>query len=54
MVDRLLADIARDVQDEVIPVSTGIYSEEKLAERLQAIPKPVLVDYEDSTPSLSA
>jgi hypothetical protein len=31
----------------VIPVSTGIYSEYKLMERLQAIPKPNLVDYED-------
>ena len=33
--------------EDVIPVSAGIYSEHKLMERLQAIPKPELVDYED-------
>ena len=37
----------RDVEQEVIPVSTGIYSENKLRERFEAIPKPVVVNYDD-------
>jgi hypothetical protein len=37
--------IEKDVEDDVIPVSAGIYSEHKLVERLQAIPKPDVVNY---------
>jgi hypothetical protein len=37
--------IEKDVEDDVIPVSAGIYSEHKLIERLQAIPKPDVVNY---------
>ena len=43
----MIKKIEGDVEDEVIPVSTGIYSEEKLIERLQAIPKPIIEDYDD-------
>ena len=49
----MIKKIEADVDDEVIPVSTGIYSEEKLIERLQAIPKPIVEDYDDSNNNIN-
>lgn len=47
VVRKIIQKIEQEVEDNVIPVCTGIYSEEKLVTQLQAIPKPVLVDYDD-------
>lgn len=48
MVNKVIKRIEQDVEDDVIPVSAGIYTEHKLMERLQAIPKPNITNYEDS------